>query len=154
MGDAGYALSNYVLTLYRGVRYHLVAFAQNGLGPVYAKELFNLRHSSLRNCVERLYGITKRRFPVFKKWSPYSFDFQCEIVQSCSLLHNFVCLNQLYEDEFYDVEINDPVVADDENEDDDVEGANIQALKIKRNVIANAMWVQFQINVAQNNNLL
>ena len=67
LGDAGYGLSKYVLTPYRGVRYHLVEFAGNGVGPANYKELFNLRHSSLRNCIERLYGITKNRFPILKK---------------------------------------------------------------------------------------
>ena len=76
LGDAGYALSKYVLTPYRGVRYHLVAFAQNGLGPVNAKELFNLRHSSLSNCVERLYGITKNRFHIVNQKNRDSFSLR------------------------------------------------------------------------------
>lgn len=101
LGDAGYALSSNVLTPYRGVRYHLIEFEINGQGPANRRELFNLRHSSLRNTVERVYGVVKRRSPVLVTMSPYEFEFQCDIVQCCFLLHNFVRLNQLNEDEFY-----------------------------------------------------
>ena len=65
-------------------------------------------------------------------------------MKSCSLIYNFVCLNQLYEDEFYDIEI-EPVVADDEDADEDEGGANmlLLALMAWSNDIANAMWVQY-----------
>ena len=81
--------------------------------------------------------------------SPYDFEFQCGIVQSCFLILNFVLINQLYEDEFYIVEVlNNPIAEDDENEDDDEGGVNMQALKIWRNGIAQAMWAQYLLNLA------
>ena len=84
--------------------------------------------------------------------SPYSYEFQCHIVQCCFLIHNFVRINQLYEDEFYNVEVlNNLIAEDDENEDDDEGGVNMQALKIWRNDIAQAMWAQYLLNLAQNN---
>ena len=87
--------------------------------------------------------------------SAYTFEFQCDLVQCSFLMHNFVRLNQLYEDEFYDVEIvNNPIVLednDDEVGDEDEDGINYQELKIWRNNIADAMWVQYQLNIAQNN---
>ena len=50
LADAGYGLSRKVLTPYRGVRYHLREFSNTTLGrPQNAKELFNLRHSSMRS---------------------------------------------------------------------------------------------------------
>ena len=152
LGDGGYGLSKYMLTPYRGVRYHLIEYAVNGIGPANYKELFNLRHSSLRDCVERLYGIKKNRFPVLKKMSPYDYEFQCNIIQSCFLIHNFVRLNQLYEDEFCNVElVNNPNDDDDEIEDQDEGGLNMQEVKISRNNIALAMWAQYQLNMAQIN---
>ena len=133
------------------MRYHLQEFEMHGLGPANAKELFNLRHSSLRNVVERIYGVVKRRFPVLVKMSPYDYPFQIEIVECCFLLHNFVRLNQLYEDEFYDGEDgNAPnnVVNEDLNDDNEI-GGNYNALKQWRNDIANAMWEQYQVALAQ-----
>jgi hypothetical protein len=151
LGDAGYGLSTTVLTPYRGVRYHLQEFEINGNGPVNSKELFNLRHSSLRNVVERIFGIVKARFPVLKKMSPYEFEFQCDIVQCCFLLHNFVHLNQTYEDQFYDEAGN--FVDNDIDEDvvyEPVEDGVYNALKIWRNGIAEEMWADYLAYMALN----
>ena len=58
----------------------------------------------------------------------------------------------MYGDEFYNVEVlNNPIAEDDEDEDEDEGGVNIQALKIWRNNIAQAMWAQYQLNLAQHN---
>ena len=97
LGDAGYALSEHLLTPY--VRYHLKEYDVNG--PHNAKKLFNLRQSSLRYVIERMYDVLKRRFPILVKMSPYPFEFQSNIVHCTFLLHNFIRLNQLYEDDFY-----------------------------------------------------
>ena len=80
MGDAGYALSWKVLTPYRGVRYHLREWALGNRRPQNAKELFNLRHSSLRNAIERIFGVIKKRFPILVEMSPYTFPFQTDLV--------------------------------------------------------------------------
>ena len=69
LGDAGYALTKYCLTSYRGVRYHLKEWARGNERPQTKEELFNLRHSSLRNTIERVYGIIKKRFPIFSKYA-------------------------------------------------------------------------------------
>jgi hypothetical protein len=96
--------------------------------------------------------VTKNRFPVLRKMSPYKFEFQCDIVQCCFLLHNFIRLNQLYEDEFYEIGIiNNPHLPDYEDEDEDEGGVIMQALKNWRNDIADAMWVQYQLDIANHN---
>jgi hypothetical protein len=49
LADAGFGLSKRVLTPFRGVRYHLKEFSEEAGGrPQNAKELFNLRHASMR----------------------------------------------------------------------------------------------------------
>ncbi|KAH1031795.1 hypothetical protein J1N35_043969 [Gossypium stocksii] len=62
LADAGYGIRNGCITPYRGVRYHLKEFSDQG--PENAKELFNLRHSSLRITIERVFGILKKWFRV------------------------------------------------------------------------------------------
>jgi DDE superfamily endonuclease len=134
LGDGGYGLKKHILTPYRGERINVIEFNLNGQGPVNKRELFNRRHASLRNTVERLFGVVKRRFPILTKMTPYAFEFQCDIVQCCFHLHNFIRLNQLYEDEFYDDEGNVPNdVVDDENDDEDENGPEMNALKAWRN---------------------
>jgi hypothetical protein len=52
-----------------GVRYHLNEWGSN---PVQnEKELFNLRHSSLRVTVERAFGSLKRRFKILDDATPF-----------------------------------------------------------------------------------
>ncbi len=53
LGDAGYGLSKICLTPYRGVRYHLKELERGDRRLQNKEELCNLRHSSLRNVIER-----------------------------------------------------------------------------------------------------
>ncbi|WVZ50450.1 hypothetical protein U9M48_001702 [Paspalum notatum var. saurae] len=67
--DAGYGAKPGFLSPFRGVRYHLNEWGNN---PVQnEKELFNLRHSSLRVTVERAFGSLKRRFKILDDATPY-----------------------------------------------------------------------------------
>ena len=118
MGDAGYALSWKVLTPYRGVRYHLKEWAQGNRRPQNAKELYNLRHSLLRNVIERIFGVVKKRFPILVEMSPYAFPFECDLALCAMMLHNFIRTHQSDEDEFDvpDVENNN---ADNDNDEID-----------------------------------
>ena len=47
---------------YWGVRYHLKEYSV--CPSRNAKELFNLRHVSLRNAIERAFSVLKKRFPI------------------------------------------------------------------------------------------
>ncbi|KAI4371057.1 hypothetical protein MLD38_019333 [Melastoma candidum] len=62
LGDAGFGLSSKLLTPNGSARYHLKEYSQRG--PQTPKELFNHRHASLRNCIERAFGVLKKRFPI------------------------------------------------------------------------------------------
>ena len=61
--DSGYPCTLGFLPPYHTERYHLRDF-RGGNRPEGAKELFNYRHSSLRNVIERCFGVLKARFPV------------------------------------------------------------------------------------------
>ncbi|XP_071928355.1 uncharacterized protein [Coffea arabica] len=63
--DAGYGIRNGFIPPYSGVRYHLKEYDDNP--PQNEKELFNLRHSSLRTTIERGFGVLKKRFKMGKK---------------------------------------------------------------------------------------
>ncbi|KAL8126422.1 hypothetical protein AgCh_013639 [Apium graveolens] len=72
------------------VRYHLKEFGGQGRHPRNAEELFNLRHSSLRDVIDRIFGIFKSRFKIFKVAPPFPFQVQAELVFACAGLHNFL----------------------------------------------------------------
>ncbi|KAK9269263.1 hypothetical protein L1049_001033 [Liquidambar formosana] len=88
--DAGYMLKSSLLPPYRGIRYHLKEYSTRA--PKNARELFNHRHASLRNAIERCFGVLKKRFPIIGSLTDptYSFDTQTEIILACSILHNFL----------------------------------------------------------------
>lgn len=103
LADAGYVSSDMTLIPYSGgVRYHLKEWLQPmvtaqrsgrqqaDLRPVDAKELFNLRHSSLRNVVERVFGVLKNRFHILEKRPRYDKATQVRLVYALVALHNFI----------------------------------------------------------------
>lgn len=148
LGDCGYALSSTVLTPHRGVRCHLKEFqAANAGGPRNAKELFNLKHSSLRNVVERSFGVIKKRFPILVVMPSFHFPYQCELVSCCVLIHNFIRRNQLYLDEFDE---EDEIVVEAQEHDPVVEEVGLvgNALNAWRDDIGNRMWLAYQAHQA------
>lgn len=58
--------------------------------PQTRQELFNLRHSSLRNVIERIFGVAKRRFRLMVAAPEYSPDTQAKVVLALCALHNFI----------------------------------------------------------------
>ena len=75
---------------YRGVRYHLKEYSNHP--PENARELFNHRHASLRNAIERSFGVLKKRFPIIASTAEptYSVNTQSNIVIACCIIHNFL----------------------------------------------------------------
>lgn len=94
LADAGYSNSDGLLVPYRGTRYHLreqrLAARGGGGRPENAKELFNLRHSSLRNAIERIFGVVKRKYKILRLAPEYPVKTQARIVLACAAIHNFV----------------------------------------------------------------
>ncbi|XP_048501562.1 uncharacterized protein LOC125497893 [Beta vulgaris subsp. vulgaris] len=88
--DAGYMLTGGLITPYRGVRYHLKEYSSRG--PENAQELFNLRHASLHNAIERAFGVLKKRFAIIASSTEphYSFETQRDIALARCILHNFL----------------------------------------------------------------
>jgi hypothetical protein len=89
LGDAGYTNSDTVLVPYRSVKYHLKEQYKSKQKPQDAKELFNLRHASLRNVIERIFGVLKRKYKILGG-SEYSVETQVRLVNVLTALHNFV----------------------------------------------------------------
>ncbi|RVW29001.1 putative nuclease HARBI1 [Vitis vinifera] len=90
LANAGFQLKTEFLTPYRSTRYHLKEYSVHQ--PENAKEVFNLRHSSLRNAIERAFGVLKKRFPIIARGTEphYPVDTQSDIILACCLLHNYL----------------------------------------------------------------
>ncbi|PLW30275.1 hypothetical protein PCANC_23353 [Puccinia coronata f. sp. avenae] len=98
LADAGYALQKGLLIPFRATRYHLKEQAAAGLRPATQKELYNLRHSSLRNVVERLFGCLKEKFKILTTPSEHSIEQQVQLVYALATLWNFLRNHQQLDD--------------------------------------------------------
>ncbi|POW11506.1 hypothetical protein PSTT_05240 [Puccinia striiformis] len=98
LADAGYALQKGVITPFRGVRYHLKEQATCSLKPANPKELFNLRHASLRNVVERIFGCLKSKFKILTSPTEHNMHSQVQLVYALVVLWNFIRYHNQYED--------------------------------------------------------
>ena len=58
--------------------------------PANAKELFNLRHASARNVIERTFGVFKARYKILDSGPSYPFEVQARLVAGLSVVHNFI----------------------------------------------------------------
>lgn len=144
LADAGYANKDICLSPYRGVRYYLREWAAAGARLESPQELFNLRHSSLRNVVERTFGVFKRRWRIFDR--PHEFDIQTQvkIVYACVAIHNLINLGRGSMDDEYE---RLPEYSTEELENRRREAQNSEDLQQdnsqmdeRRDSIAAAMW--------------
>ena len=91
LGDGGYSsMDGLLIVPYQKTRYHLKEWDLQGRIPENMKELFNLRHSSLRTVVERAFGVLKWRFQSLRlARKGFSIRTQVKIVYACVALHNW-----------------------------------------------------------------
>jgi hypothetical protein len=90
LADAGFALSDSIITPYRGTRYHLKEFGSGSQRPRNAQEFFNLIHAKLRNVVERTIGILRERWKLLDTAMHYSIEDSVKLVYTTVTLHNFL----------------------------------------------------------------
>jgi hypothetical protein len=145
-----------MLVPYRGVRYHLKEWAAvRGLRPQNAKELFNLRHAQLRNVIERVNGIWKRRFRVFARKLEVELDIVNQLVYATVCLHNLIRMEDPHNFDFSEEEWKDITVPY-EDDDDDIKQQYAEmreefekdekslAANVWRDEIAKKLWDQYQ----------
>lgn len=143
LADAGYAADDpMVLVPYQKVRYHLKEQAKANKRPKNKKELFNLRHASLRNVIERAFGVLKARFSILDKGrKSYSLKTQVKIVWALTAIHNFMNING------WDPNEEDSGYISEEDADTDefviAYGIDERGMTQRREDIAEAMWKQY-----------
>lgn len=90
LGDAGYSNSQQVLVPYKSVIYHLCEIRAAGRKPTTPEELFNFRQASLRNVVERTFGVFKRRWRVFDRTHEFSVKKQAQLVYALAVIQKWM----------------------------------------------------------------
>ncbi|KAL5582602.1 hypothetical protein UlMin_015044 [Ulmus minor] len=123
--DSGYANRGCFLAPYRGTNYHLRD--RRRLGGDRKKEQFNYRHASLRNAIERTFGIWKRRFPILRSMHQFPLDKQAMIPVACAVLHNFIRMDpaSVAQDHVSGDEDDDDASSEDDSVDADPDGVDV-----------------------------
>ncbi|KAG6500566.1 hypothetical protein ZIOFF_040414 [Zingiber officinale] len=73
--DSGYCIADEFLAPFRGQRYHLNEF--HGHRPHTTEEYFNMKHSKVRNVIERCFGLLKGRWKILA--SPSFFPIETQV---------------------------------------------------------------------------
>jgi len=148
LADAGFAMVPGMLIPFRGVRYHLREWAQGNQKPQNRNELYNLRHASARNVIERVFGVMKRRFKIIREANGYDLKTNAKVMSALVALHNFL--------RHHDADdIPEPWTEDDDDDNpaDNETGATGQAatrrISTLRDGIADAMWEEYSAVIAQ-----
>ncbi|WVZ64927.1 hypothetical protein U9M48_014370 [Paspalum notatum var. saurae] len=87
--DAGYPNRPGYLAPYKGERYHMPEW-HRGMKPKTPKEEFNRVHSSIRNVIERCFGVLKMKWQILYNMPSYSMTKQKKIVAAPMVVHNFI----------------------------------------------------------------
>ena len=135
------------LAPFRRNRYHLRDFREGGGRPRGKEELFNYRHSSLRNVIERCFGVLKARFPILKLMPSYPIRRQRLIPIACCTIHNFIRM-QNGADTLFDQYGQEVMDMDEQGLRVEQQGVDVntnQAAEMAqvRQIIANEMWENY-----------
>ena len=117
--------------------------------PENHQELFNLRHSSLRNAIERIFGVLKNRFKILTQQLEFPFPVQVKLVKALCCLHNIIRLiggDDTFDKE-WDTGIANEVLSDISNNDNvsrrAITTAQASEARAKRDEIAVRMWTNY-----------
>nr|XP_043629055.1 uncharacterized protein LOC122600409 [Erigeron canadensis] len=105
--DAGYPNTRGYLAPYKGtkIRYHIPDFHREkttaSRAPKGAKEIFNYHHSSLRNVIERTFGVWKARWEILQHMHVnYTYETQVKILLASMAVHNYIRKKDACDDGF------------------------------------------------------
>ena len=140
-------LSNFIINF---------AYLSIFISPTTPQELFNLRHASARNIIERIFGILKNRFAILQHNPSLTPKVQAHLPAALAALHNII---HKYDPEEIDSHIGELDVPEydldklDPEPQEDTEGelakgppkrAEKKGIERRRDEMANQMWIQYQ----------
>ena len=117
--------------------------------------MFNLRHASARNVIERIFGVLKQRFRILLLAPQYGLEIQARIPAALAAIHNFISTHSdTNDDNLLNMNGGDLVNAthDDSNEDDGPT-FNVDNVDERRDQIARAMWDDYQAVCRERRNI-
>nr|AYC81222.1 transposase [Oryza sativa Indica Group] len=140
--DSGYPNRIGYLAPFKGTTYHIPEFRHRSGPPQGKYEVFNFLHSSLRNVIERSFGVLKQKWRILKGIPSFSPTTQKHIIMACLALHNFVRDSNLRDKEFERCDADEDYLLEDTSDtsDDESEDAeNDDTMNTIRTRIADAL---------------
>lgn len=114
-----------------------------GYRPTTKEELFNLRHASARNIIERIFGVLKRRFRILLLAPEYNLEIQARIPVALAVLHNFIRIHDPDEGSLSDIP-NHSISNNTEETTTGISEGYEGEIDIRRDRIAEEMWIDYQ----------
>lgn len=144
---AGFYSAGFMLVPYNKVRYHLREWQVAQLRPATKEELFNLRHSQLRNAIERIFGVLKRKFKILSQPAEFSIQTQIDLILALTAVHNFIMDNDHSADpeldDLYLFDLDDWLPGPPPSMNTPFQDTKEEMNKL-RDEIATQMWYQYQ----------
>lgn len=144
--DTGYVNMDGFIAPFPGIRCHLHEYRGANLLPRSAKELYNHRHASLRNAIQKSIEVLKTRFPILKLAPQYAFNTQRDIVIAACVIHNHIRREERSDWLFKDIEGRSVEESPDLDDQPDPQLAfqiQEQSASALRDSITAAMWNDF-----------
>lgn len=149
LADAGYYNCEFMIVPYEKVRYHLREWKLSGLEPLNKEELFNLRHAALRNAIERIFGVLKRKWKILKKPSEFPIGVQVKLILALTAVHNFIKLAGCDDDEEFCFNEPEELRIAEERAAMEGEEAPLPAQTIAQMRVVTAKWNKKRDEIAQ-----
>ncbi|XP_020573856.1 uncharacterized protein LOC110020188 [Phalaenopsis equestris] len=112
--DAGYLLQRGYLKPYPDIIYHIQDFERASNVTRTRNEVFNKRHSSLRDVIERTFDVWKKKRVILRDMSSYPFPKHVQIVIATMTIHNYIKRHpSRYEVDFFNAEANQQEIVED-----------------------------------------
>jgi hypothetical protein len=137
------------LAPYPRLRYHQSQFEH--VLPTNAQEAFNRAHSSLRSCIERSFGVLKKRWRILTKMPHFSEKTQIDVIMATFTLHNYIRRNDSTDMMFNIVDEHENYIPTEEQDNpstsnhDNIQESRSEMRGIRDN-IANMIWDARNIN--------
>ncbi|XP_056687225.1 uncharacterized protein [Spinacia oleracea] len=98
--DAGYPNMKGFLAPFKGQRYHIPDYRRSTQPPTGYYEVYNYKHSSLRNVIERTFGVWKSRWRILSMMPNFPLETQNKTVAATMAMHNYIRRHALEDLEF------------------------------------------------------
>jgi hypothetical protein len=106
----------------------------------------------LRNAIERIFGVVKRKFKILGQVAEYSIDTQVDLVLAITGLYNFIRQHEDIEEELIEANLESEEDITQELSSSEIRGTGSVYMNKKREAIATAMWEDYQQYLLEDTN--